>query len=525
EVNTGSIVRGWFYLIDPSIKKHVLDNKWKKNAITNIIDRTSMSHLGAAWVHCKNSTISPDSRVIALSHHYSYMEGSQFKQAAKIELIDIMTGDSIWVIDLKNWWTGVSSIDFSPDGKILAVGGPYKLKFLEVASGEEIFDIKKIDISPSPVYTKFTPDMRLILVACGGVIKEHIGKEGTPNFLFFNMGYFSPDLKKYIKTFSGPEGVTFYHLNLDALEEAKMSEPVFSDVKTLELPEVEEPKIEKIEPVIKGIDITNILLELPEVPKVEDLPPLDETPLMEPIEEMKIEIGTAETVAKKLLELNRQTPDIPSEYVFQGIRFFRKEIMDQLRNDEDIINYYLNNKQQLLTNPIARKAFVSKLINEKGASEKELWEELDSTIGDLIDKPLKKIEKMMNKKGLQKLMKKREKYDKQKEKSLKRIDQEIDEVCKELLKTRKIHGEAFEKLFETFNDLIKPGIDFNEGLVYSLTKIPAAFKEALDQLQFTSDVMRAFLADKKVYSLIMKLNDLINKKRLVQEGILINPAI
>ncbi|MHA1384239.1 MAG: WD40 repeat domain-containing protein [Candidatus Helarchaeota archaeon] len=143
EVNTGSIVRGWFYLIDPSIKKHVLDNKWKKNAITNIIDRTSMSHLGAAWVHCKNSTISPDSRVIALSHHYSYMEGSQFKQAAKIELIDIMTGDSIWVIDLKNWWTGVSSIDFSPDGKILAVGGPYKLKFLEVASGEEIFDIKK----------------------------------------------------------------------------------------------------------------------------------------------------------------------------------------------------------------------------------------------------------------------------------------------------------------------------------------------------------------------------------------------
>ncbi|MHA1384240.1 MAG: hypothetical protein ACTSR3_10860 [Candidatus Helarchaeota archaeon] len=367
--------------------------------------------------------------------------------------------------------------------------------------------------------------MRLILVACGGVIKEHIGKEGTPNFLFFNMGYFSPDLKKYIKTFSGPEGVTFYHLNLDALEEAKMSEPVFSDVKTLELPEVEEPKIEKIEPVIKGIDITNILLELPEVPKVEDLPPLDETPLMEPIEEMKIEIGTAETVAKKLLELNRQTPDIPSEYVFQGIRFFRKEIMDQLRNDEDIINYYLNNKQQLKTNPIARKAFVSKLINEKGASEKELWEELDSTIGDLIDKPLKKIEKMMNKKGLQKLMKKREKYDKQKEKSLKRIDQEIDEVCKELLKTRKIHGEAFEKLFETFNDLIKPGIDFNEGLVYSLTKIPAAFKEALDQLQFTSDVMRAFLADKKVYSLIMKLNDLINKKRLVQEGILINPAI
>jgi len=287
------------------------------------------------------------------------------------------------------------------------------------------------------------------------------------------------------------------------------------------VPETKQPDIKE-----KYIDLTKILLELPN-DSAKELPIITETPVFEPLNEIKIEIGTAEKVAERLMELNNKTPDMPSEYINQGIRLFKKEMMDQIASDDQLIEFFSNNQQLLKNNPIARKAFISNLIQNKGASDKKLREEMDQPLNDLIDRPLKPIEKMMNPKSLKKMADKRDKFEKQKEKDLERIKQEMDKVCRELIEARKTHKEAFEVMssymsFLTFPDAIS---NLNDSILESIIKAPSAFKDAIENLKMSSDAMNLLFADQRVHQLTNRLYDLRNKMTLVEEGIQFNPAL
>lgn len=166
-----------------------IDNKYAKSAKTQIElwDTNSKNKLATLEENVENFAFSPNSKLLATANKNS-----------DVHLWDVATQKKISTLGKGD------KIDFSPDGKVLAIASGQKVKLIDISNGKETSTIFKVD-GMSDDAVKFSPDGRILATIVDNnkiilwdyanqkeiaILKGHIGSILSMKF--------SPDSKRLV---------------------------------------------------------------------------------------------------------------------------------------------------------------------------------------------------------------------------------------------------------------------------------------------------------------------------------------
>ncbi|MHA1385369.1 MAG: WD40 repeat domain-containing protein [Candidatus Helarchaeota archaeon] len=526
DTNTGDPIRYWV------IAEHTKDEI--KDKVPEFTDRSEMGNKPNGML--TRIACSPKGPLMAMV--WSYIEKPLYN--CVVEIINVLTDELISKFELKQIY-GVRFLRFSDDGNILELskqrGAGEMLEFRTVEKGELLLSYKVVN---NGVFSlDYSDDKNTLYISTynvtsdvGNYVTYELDEKTGLNIVLLPQGFLTKDRTK-LASCATLQKFAIYDVDLNKINElitdteSKLKDaPKFPyDKLTIPAPKVTKDIIKKSANKIR----TKLKEKILEIPETDDIHKIAEaikesSAILEPIENLQVELGTAEKVANKILELYEAKPNIPDIVIEQNIDLYRNEMERQIGNDDELIDYYKTHKQQLIVNPIARKAFNSYIIKNKNTFDKELVEEVKATLNELKDKPLDYHDKFMkNKKKLNKLGKKNP-WQTQMEKDIERIDREIDKTARELLNLVKEQKKLFADLSKSLDPLMAP-LDFNTGFINLIIKTPQAFATAIEYLSLAHDGLKTLMVTNRVLELESKIKDLVYKKRRVKEGTLINPTL